>query len=64
MFHHQLKTVFNTAIEKLSSHISFFVKKPDRDLSRIRKFPPLFLYHTLCPKAYLALAVKFWISFV
>lgn len=39
MFHHQLKTAFNTAIEKVSSHISSFVKKPGRDLSRIRKLP-------------------------
>ena len=39
MFHHQLKTAFHTAIEKVSSHISSLVMKPGRDLSRIRKLP-------------------------
>lgn len=39
MFHHQLKAAFNSAIEKVSSHISSYVKNPGKDFSRTRKIP-------------------------
>ena len=39
MFHYQLKVAFNTAIEKVSSHISSFVRKPSKDLSCTQKLP-------------------------
>lgn len=43
MFHHQLKEAFNAALEKVSSHISSFVRRPGRDMSRSRKLSPSIL---------------------
>ena len=37
MFHYQLKAAFDSAIDRVSSRISSFVKRPGRDMSRKRK---------------------------
>ena len=39
MFHHQLKAAFDSAIDRVSSRISSFVRRPGRDMSRKRKLP-------------------------
>lgn len=58
MFHHQLKVAFNTAIEKVSSHISSFVRKSGRDLSRIRRLPASLLMSYLVSQGFSSTCCK------